>query len=86
MIFNLGSDINLLKAHRQPSKQLAMKMANDLDSVSSLPDYYKICAFPPVTEYQQSISEKLQLKEQSTKKLELRFSIQEIVQASQSHN
>jgi len=43
MIFTLGSDINLLKLHKQSHN-------------SDLPDYYKICTVPPTADVQQSLS------------------------------
>lgn len=70
MIFALGSDINLLKLNKQQN------------SVPDMPDYYKICACPPASDEQQSISQRLQLIEQSSRSLELKFSINELKEAS----
>ena len=48
MIFNLGSDINLLKMNKQLDHGTIV-----------LPDYYKICAAPPENDLQQSICQRL---------------------------
>ena len=47
-----------------------------------MPDYYKICACPPASDEQQSISQRLQLIEQSSRTLELKFSINDLKDTS----
>jgi hypothetical protein len=66
MVFNLGSDLNMLKSG-EPGKH---------------PDYYRICAAPPQDEHQQSICQQLQLVEQTQRHLKLNFTIPEIASAS----